>query len=172
MSSGKTLARAASIAERRFVSRVTAYQADTPMMGQHTLTLETSLPSSPAAKRVHPAGSATVPVAAAILSTIDGLGPSRSSGMADANDRWEDRVTIAALASAVVRTISVTSSHCSARSISPLAAIASVTAWKSVVPPNGVARNARRNRQRDTTGGTGGFSVAATACISSRVGHG
>jgi hypothetical protein len=76
-----------------FVSRVTAYVVDTPMAGQHTLTLETSLPSSPASKRVHPAGSATVPVAAAILSTIDGLGPSRSSGMADAIfDRSGDSV--------------------------------------------------------------------------------
>lgn len=88
-----------------FVSRVTAYVVDTPMAGQHTLTLETSLPSSPASKRVHPAGSVTVPVAAAILSTIDSLGPSRSSGMADANDRWEDRVTVAALAAAVVSAV-------------------------------------------------------------------
>jgi len=88
-----------------FVSRVTAYVVDTPSPGEHTLTLETSLPSSPATKRVHPAGSATVPVAAAILSTVDALGPSRSSGMADAGDRWEDRVTVASLASAVVRSV-------------------------------------------------------------------
>lgn len=88
-----------------FVSRVTAHQDGVPMVGQYTLTLETALPADPTGYRVHPAGSATVPVASAILSTIDGLGPSRSSGMADANDRWEDRVTIAALASAVVRAV-------------------------------------------------------------------
>lgn len=91
-----------------FVSRVTAYVVDTPMAGQHTLTLETSLPSSPASKRVHPAGSATIPVAAAILAMVDSLGPSRSSGMADAGDRWEDRVTVASLASAVVRAVDST----------------------------------------------------------------
>lgn len=88
-----------------FVSRVTAHQDAVPVIGQYTLTLETALPTSPAGYRVHPAGSATVPVASAILSTIDALGPSRSSGMADANDKWEDRVTIAALASAVVRSV-------------------------------------------------------------------
>lgn len=88
-----------------FVSRVTAHQDAVPMVGQYTLTLETALPTSPAGYRVHPAGSATVPVASAILSTIDALGPSRSSGMADANDKWEDRVTVAALASAVVRSV-------------------------------------------------------------------
>lgn len=88
-----------------FVSRVTGYQSNVPLMGQYTLTLETALPSSPASLQVHPAGLATVPVASAILATIDALGPSRSSGLADANDRWEDRVTIAALASSVVRAV-------------------------------------------------------------------
>ena len=75
------------------------------MVGQSTLTLETALPTSPAGYRVHPAGSATVPVASAILATIDALGPSRSSGMADPNDKWEDRVTVAALSSSVVRAV-------------------------------------------------------------------
>lgn len=88
-----------------FVSRVTGHQDGVPMAGQYTLTLETALPTSPAGYRVHPAGSATVPVASAILATIDALGPSRSSGMADPNDKWEDRVTIAALASSVVRAV-------------------------------------------------------------------
>lgn len=88
-----------------FVTRVTAHQDAVPMVGQYTLTLETALPTSPAGYRVHPAGSATVPVASAILATIDALGPSRSSGMGDPNDKWEDRVTIAALASAVVRSV-------------------------------------------------------------------
>ena len=88
-----------------FVSRVTGYQSNVPLMGQYTLTLETALPSSPASLQVHPAGLATVPVASAILATIDALGPSRSSGLADPNDRWEDRVTVAALASAVVRAV-------------------------------------------------------------------
>ena len=88
-----------------FVSRVTGHQDGVPITGQYTLTLETALPTSPAGYRVHPAGSATVPVASAILATIDALGPSRSSGMADPNDKWEDRVTIAALASSVVRAV-------------------------------------------------------------------
>lgn len=88
-----------------FVSRVTAHQDGVPMVGQYTLTLETALPTSPAGYRVHPGGSATVPVASAILATIDTLGPSRSSGCADPNDKWEDRVTVAALASSVVRAV-------------------------------------------------------------------
>ena len=82
-----------------FVSRVTAYAASTPMAGQSTLTLETSLPTALAGgEYVLPAGGATLPVASAILAYVDSVGPSRDSGFADPLDVWEDTVSVGRVA--------------------------------------------------------------------------
>lgn len=81
-----------------FVASVQSYAVDTPGVGFSTLQLDTELPVTLASAQVLPAGSATLPIAAAIVAYIGSLGPSRSSGYADENDPWEDGVTVARLA--------------------------------------------------------------------------
>lgn len=92
-----------------FVARCTAYALDTPMAGKTTLTLDTALPAMVASIRVHPAGGMTLPVAAAVADYVDNLGPSRSSGLADPNDPWEDNVTVAKLAAVTLAATDPTS---------------------------------------------------------------
>lgn len=76
---------------------VTAYNA-----GAQTLTLDTPLPASWVAPTsgdaVYPFGPMVTAVAAAIVSYVDSLGPSRASGKADVNDPWEDTIELARLA--------------------------------------------------------------------------
>ena len=76
-----------------FQARVTAYAADAPMAGQLTLTLDTALAVNPAANDpVYAGGPAVLPVAAAALGYVDSIGPSRSSGYAEAGVTWRDCV--------------------------------------------------------------------------------
>lgn len=75
-----------------FISRVTAYSGA-------NLTLETPLPATLAGgEEVLPAGSATLPVASAILDYVNNVGPSRAGGYADRLDPWEDSVSIGRIA--------------------------------------------------------------------------
>jgi hypothetical protein len=63
-----------------FVARVTAYALNTPS-GKCTLTLDTALTSNPGSGvSVYAGGPAVLPVALAVLSYVDSVGPSRGSG--------------------------------------------------------------------------------------------
>lgn len=94
-----------------FVARCLAYALDTPVAGKTTLTLDTPLPAMVASIRVHPAGGMTLPIAAAVADYIDNLGPSRSSGLGDPNDPWEDNVTIAKIAAVTLSAVDPTSNE-------------------------------------------------------------
>lgn len=84
-----------------FQSRITAYQVDTPLVGQCTLTLETVLPVAPSGTSLlWPGGPAVLPVALAVLAYIDSVGPSRQSGYAA--EQWEDSVTVARIAQTAI----------------------------------------------------------------------
>lgn len=84
-----------------FQSRVTAYQANTPALGQCTLTLETSLPVAPSGTSLlWPGGPAVLPVALAVLAYVDSVGPSRQSGYAA--EVWEDSVSVARIAQTAI----------------------------------------------------------------------
>ena len=48
------------------------------------------------------AGNATLQVATSILSYVDSVGPSTTSGFADSNDLWEDVVSIGRIAQAAL----------------------------------------------------------------------
>lgn len=86
-----------------FVARVTAAAENTPASGKITLTLDTALPVNPAATdKVYAAGPAVVPVATALLAHVDSIGPSRSSGYAEAGVSWQDKVTVAGLCEAAI----------------------------------------------------------------------
>jgi len=78
------------------VVRVTAYAENSPS-GDSTLTLEETVPVS-GGELVYEAGDATTPIAAAILSYVDSVGPSRGSGYADPLDSWEDTVSVGRIA--------------------------------------------------------------------------
>lgn len=91
-----------SVSRLPIEQRVTAYADNTPMAGQFTLTLAAALPASPSGSDlVYPGGPAVQPLAAAILSYIDQIGPSRQSGYADPLDVWEDRVSVSGVAQVV-----------------------------------------------------------------------
>lgn len=86
-----------------FVARVVDYDVDTPASGKITLTLDTELPVNPVAgDKVYAAGPAVVPVATALLAHVDTIGPSRSSGYAEAGVSWPDKVTVAGVAKAAI----------------------------------------------------------------------
>jgi hypothetical protein len=86
-----------------FVARVLDYDVDTPASGKLTLTLDTELPVDPVAgDKVYAAGPAVIPVATAVLAYLDGCGPSRSSGYAEAGVSWRDKVTVAGVAKAAI----------------------------------------------------------------------
>lgn len=85
-----------------FVARVTAYADNTPS-GKCTLTLDTALLADPGSgATVYAGGPCVLPVAAAVISYVDGVGPSRRSGYAPASDVWEDSVTLARIAHAAI----------------------------------------------------------------------
>lgn len=86
-----------------FQARVTAYVINSPMAGQLSLTLDAALPVDPSANDpVYAGGPAVIPVATAVLAYMDGTGPSRSSGYAEAGVTWRDKVTVAGVAKAAI----------------------------------------------------------------------
>jgi len=85
-----------------FQARVLSVANNTPMAGQHTLTLDTALPvNMPGTGACCPGGAAVLPVAFAVLDMVDHVGPSRASGYAA--EEWHDSVTIARIAHAAIQ---------------------------------------------------------------------
>lgn len=83
--------------------RVTAYAADTPVVGEHTLTLESALPAVPNLGDIIYAGGPAVDyLAAATLAFVNDVGPSNQSGFADKDDSWLSLVPVSGIAKAVL----------------------------------------------------------------------
>lgn len=85
-----------------FVARVAGYDSNTPS-GKCTLTLDAALPADPGSgATVYAGGPCVLPVVAAVLAYVDGVGVSRKSGYAPTSDLWEDAVTVARIAHAAI----------------------------------------------------------------------
>lgn len=83
--------------------RVTAYAADTPVLGNHTLTLESALPAAPLlGDLIYAGGPAVDYLADATLAFVDDIGPSNQSGYADKDDSWLAIVPVSGIAKAVL----------------------------------------------------------------------
>ena len=93
------------------VLRATAYVNDSPMGGQATITLESAPVGTPT--RMFAAGSGVMPIAIALLNSIDlGVGPSTQSGFGDPDDLWSDVVSIGALAQVALDTVGTDGRRC------------------------------------------------------------
>ena len=93
-----------------WLGRVTAYQENTPIGGQATLTLDSTPPGTPTL--MYAGGGAVLPVAISILGLIDSLGPSTQSGYADSGDVWSDTATVGAIAQVALDTTGPDSRRC------------------------------------------------------------
>ncbi len=93
-----------------FVANVTAFQDNYPIGGQATLTLSAAPAGTPTL--MYAAGSATLPIATAVLSYVDNLGPSTASGFADPNDSWEDTVSVGRIAQTALDTVGADGRRC------------------------------------------------------------
>jgi hypothetical protein len=84
--------------------RVINLQANTPVAGQTTLTLDSALPITPIVLSdiLYAGGPIVDTVAGNIQAFINNLGPSRQSGYANEFDPWEYKVSIARLADVVL----------------------------------------------------------------------
>lgn len=84
--------------------QVLTYQADTPIVGQSTLLLDSALEAGAFSHATAYAGSSAVePVATAMLAEMNGKGPSKQSGYQDETfDSWADVVDVGGLARAAL----------------------------------------------------------------------
>lgn len=92
------------------VLRATAYVNDSPMAGQATITLESAPVGTPT--RMFAAGSGVMPIAIALLNSIDAIGPSTQSGFGDPDDLWSDVVSVGALAQVALETVGTDGRKC------------------------------------------------------------
>ena len=82
------------------VVRVLSYVDGSPAPGQATLTVDTAISGTPT--DMYQAGGAVLPVALAVQSYIDSVGPSRLAGYLDPSDSWVDVVSIAGICQAAL----------------------------------------------------------------------
>ena len=93
-----------------FIANVTAFADNSPMGGQATLTLSAAPAGTPTL--MYAAGTATLPIATAVLSYVDNCGPSTLSGFADPGDAWEDNVSVGRIAQTALDTVGTDGRRC------------------------------------------------------------